>query len=95
MTRNEMIDIVGEALRESQRMCGRSDDFLVTEATVPIGDLDEFDSLNGIEATQVIEERLGGSLPEDLFIDEETRKPLSVGAVADRLLALPTAPEEN
>lgn len=95
MTRIEMIDLVSESLRESQRLCGRADDFEVTEATIPIGDLDEFDSLNGIEATQVLEERLGGTLPEDLFVDEETHKPVSVGAVADRLLALATAPKEN
>jgi hypothetical protein len=90
-----MVKLVRESLRESQRMSGRDDDFTVTEATVPIGDLVDFDSLNGIEATQVLEERLGGPLPENLFTDETTRRPLSVGLVVDRLLGLASSEEET
>jgi len=95
MTRKEMIQLVSESLRESQRMSGRAGAFTVTEATVPIGDLPDFDSLNGIEVTQLLEERLGGPLPENLFTNETTRQPLSVGEVVDRLVSLAPSAKEN
>jgi hypothetical protein len=88
MTRAELVGLVIETLRETQRLSGRGDSFAVTETTVPIGDLADFDSHNGLEATLAVEERIGQSLPVNLFTDDATRRPLSVGEVVDHLLSL-------
>ncbi len=87
MTREELMGLVIEALRETQRLSGRDPGFPVTEATVPIGDLDEFGSHNGLEVTVALEERIGRELPTNLFTDDSSRRPLSVGEVVDRLLS--------
>ena len=88
MKRDEMIELVSELLRESQKLSGRDDVFAITEATVPVGELADFDSLNGVEATHLIEERLRKRLPDNIFVDGASRHPLSIGQVVDCLLDL-------
>jgi acyl carrier protein len=93
MKREELVEAVIDALRETQRMSGHDADTIITEATVPIGDLVEFDSCNGVEATLAVEERIGHSLPVNLFSDDSTSRPLSIGEVIDRLLGLKPSKE--
>lgn len=88
MTREEMVELVIESLRESLRMSGREVICDVAEATVPIGGLRDFDSLNGIEVTQALEERLGVPLADSLFMDDGGGRARSVGDVADHLMRL-------
>jgi hypothetical protein len=88
MTREDLLEAVIEALRETQRMSGHDVEAAITGATVPIGDLIQFDSHNGIEATVALEERVGHPLPVNLFTDDSTRRPRSVDEVVDRLLNL-------
>ena len=93
MERIEVRNAVIEVVRETQRMSGRPDDGLITEVTVPIGDLIGFDSHNGIEATLLLETRLGRALPDNLFTDDANRRALALAEIVARILALEPAPE--
>jgi acyl carrier protein len=85
MTRKELLEAVMSALRETQQLSGHADDIAISEATVPFSDLIDFDSLNAVEATVALEQRLGRTLQENVFVDGKGR-PLSVRGVAERLL---------
>ena len=95
MKREDLLRAVIDALRETQRMCGHDADVTITEGTIPIGDLVEFDSHNGLEATLFLEERFDRPLPVNLFTNESTRRALAVGEVVDRLLKLEPVKETS
>jgi hypothetical protein len=56
----------------------------------PIGDLDGFESLNAVEATVMLEEKLGcGDLgTESLFVSVDGQNALSVREIVQRISAL-------
>ncbi len=93
-SREELLAIVIDALRHTLRMSGRDADTPITATTIPIGELPDFDSHNGIEATLAIEERIGRILPISLFVDKATGRPLSIAEVVDRLIGDEPAKED-
>ncbi len=88
MTRKELVETLIGALRESQRHSGHDEDATISEATVPIGDLVDFDSLNAVEVTVALEEHVGCTLPVNIFAEDSTHRPLSVAEIVDRLLSM-------
>lgn len=86
MSSGEIQSLVLDVLKEIQVMSGRLWDGLDGSA-VPIGELDGFDSLSGVEATVMIEQRLGGvNLDlESLFVSDDGKHALTVQEVAERI----------
>jgi len=83
MKKSESVRVVTEVLQEIQSVSGRPAT-QISEHTRPIGDLDEFDSLNGVEATVELSDRLGIELPGvNAFVNEKGTKALTVSEVAD------------
>ena len=78
-----------DTLREVQNKSGRQWNNLVS-TSVPIRDLDGFDSLLSVEVTVLIEEKLGcGELTDklnpSLFISNDGRKALSIGEITNEI----------
>ena len=92
MSLDEIQAIVLEVLREVQTLSGRSWTGLDPTAK-PIGHLHGFDSLSGVEATVIVEEKLGcRDLEVDsVFISEDGKRALTVREVAQRISKLLTA----
>jgi acyl carrier protein len=93
MNRAEVVKAIIGVLEELQSISGRPA-AQISERTCPIGDLDEFDSLNGVEATVELSDRLGIDLPGvNAFVTEKGTKALTVSEVADAICRL-TADKE-
>jgi acyl carrier protein len=74
-----------EILREVQELSGRPWETLPPDGK-PIGALDGFDSLTAIEATVMIEEKLGCKIPVDtVFVSDDGRRALSLNEVCERV----------
>ncbi len=86
MLRSELQDIVLTVLQDIQVLGGRPWLGLNPHA-LPIGELEGFDSLTSIEATVMIEQKLGGRSFEipTLFVSEDGKRALSIAEVVDRL----------
>ena len=83
MKKEEVIKSVIQVLGQLQRDSGRKATS-ISSSTCPIGDLDQFDSLNGVEATVEIADKLGVELPGiSVFVDESGTRALSVSEIAD------------
>ena len=79
---------IKEVLEQVQEMSGRPTQTLL-ESTIPIGGLEGFDSLSSIEATVMIESKLGFDADCDsLFISEDGKKALTLDEVVDRVQTL-------
>lgn len=86
MTPNEIRAAVIKVLRDVQSLSGRP--WVELDAgDEPIGDLDGFDSLSGVEATVLVEKELGqGELGTDsLFVSEDGKRALSLGEIVLRI----------
>jgi len=87
MNRIEVVRVLLDVLGTIQQNSGRSYD-PINENTCPIGDLDGFDSLNGVEATVELADRLGIDIARaTVFVNEAGTKALSVSEVAELLSA--------
>ena len=54
--------------------------------TKPIGDIDAFDSLSGVEATILIEQRLGCTLSQgSAFVSADGKKALTISGIVERV----------
>ena len=85
MKKDKVVVMVVEILHEIQDSSGRDCNEL-TSQSCPIGDLPGFDSLNGVEATVELAERVGlKSADVNLFVNERGDRALSVGVIADRV----------
>ena len=51
--------------------------------TRPLRDLDDFDSLSGVEATVLLSESIGFDLPDHLFTGSKSQRVPSIGEIAD------------
>ena len=93
MSLEQIQAVVLDVLKEVQQISGRSWVDLSPTAT-PLNTLDGFDSLCSVEATVMVEERLGcGELKVcSLFISEDGTRPLSVLEIAQRITTLIAAP---
>jgi acyl carrier protein len=75
-------------LKEAQSLSGREWTDLDVDAK-PVGSLDGFDSLSGVEATVMIEQRVGCTLDvESIFVSDDGKRALTIGEISDRLLKL-------
>ena len=84
MDREEVVGKVVEAVRQVQEVSGREVG-TIGPGTRPIGDVDGFDSLSGIEATVILSESLDQDLPDSIFVSEDGRQALSVSEITDKL----------
>lgn len=75
-----------EVLKEVQEVCGRQLGTLTGDEK-PIGALDGFDSLCSIEATVLVEQKLGCAPlgPSSLFISEDGKRALTLQETSHRI----------
>lgn len=91
MTPEKLLPVVLQVLQEVQKMSGRPWHPLTLDMK-PIGTLDGFDSLAGVEATVMIEEKLGCALDVDsVFVSEDGKKALTLKEVCERVATLAAA----
>ena len=86
MEKQEIISQVVQTVVRVQQVSGRpSAD--IGASTRPVGGVEGFDSLNGVEATVMLSEALEFELPHDYnpFISADGKRALSVGEIADTL----------
>ena len=85
MEKSDVVRAVIDVLAGLQSMSGRPATN-ISDRTCAIGDLDQFDSLNGVEATVELSERLGMELPAvNVFVNENGTKALTVSEIADSI----------
>ncbi|WP_339744855.1 acyl carrier protein [uncultured Rubinisphaera sp.] len=85
MKKEEAVRIVIDVLKSVQEISGRKDSEIVG-STCPIGDLTEFDSLSGVEASAMLSDRVGFELPGvNAFVNEQGTKSLSVNQIAEAI----------
>ena len=89
MERHDIVAKVVQTVAQVQEMSGRSSAD-IGASTRPVGGVEGFDSLSGVEATVMLSESLGVDLPEDYnpFISNDGKRALSVGEIADNLSTL-------
>lgn len=83
-TTGGLSQVIAEVVQKVQKTCGRGCPEL-TDKLRPIGDLEAFDSLLGIEATRLLELRLGHKLPETVFVASDRRYALTLKAITKRV----------
>ena len=85
MEKTEVVRKVVEVIGNVQQESGRTPPDLTADTYV-YTEIDGFDSLNGVEATVILCERLGNAeLADDLFLPEKGHRDISVGEIADRV----------
>lgn len=88
MTLAQVQKIIIDVLSEIQTISGR-ELIPMNGSTCPIGELPGFDSLNGIETTLQISEKLGYDFPVDnLLVDDAGHRALTIREVAERACQL-------
>lgn len=85
MNRDDIVRQVIGAVAEVQQASGRSVEG-VGPGSRPLKDLEGFDSLSGVEATDVLSRSLGTDLPDSVFAPEEDNAFPSVTEIADKVL---------
>ena len=96
-TKTEIRAAIVKVVKHTQDLSGRACP-PITDATKPIGDLEGFDSLSGVEATSLLEQELGLTLADgSAFVDEAPsgkKRALTVDqavAQVEQMLATPRA----
>ena len=86
MDNQEIVTKVVQTVAHVQEMSGRPSAG-IGASTRPVGGVEGFDSLSGVEATVMLSESLGVELPEDYnpFFSTDGKRALSVGEIADTL----------
>ena len=89
MEKQEIVVKVVQVIAQVQELSGRPSKGIDAN-TRPIGDVEGFDSLSGVEATVVLSETLGIELGDDYnpFISEDGKRALSVDDIAENLRAV-------
>ena len=84
--------LVIDVLKEVQELSGRKWEGIPITGK-PIGDLPGFDSLCSIEATVLVEQKLGGASlgVSSLFISDDGKRALTLREVSDRVHKMITA----
>ena len=85
MDRDDIVRQVIEAVTQVQNSSGRSIGGISPDSR-PFKDLQDFDSLCGLEATVLLSEAVGRDLPDSVFAPEEGSRVLSVNEIADKVL---------
>ena len=88
MNKPEIVTTVVETITKVQELSGRSSAG-IGASTCPIGGVEGFDSLSGVEATIILSESMGVDLPGDYnpFISEDGTRALAISEIADGLSA--------
>ena len=88
MDRQEIVTKIVQTVSQVQEMSERPSAG-IDAATRPVGGVEGFDSLSGVEATVMLSDSLGIHLPEDYnpFISKDGKRALSVDEIADSLSA--------
>ena len=82
MDKSEVTEKLIRAIEEVQERSGRSLE-AINSATKPVGGIQGFDSLNGVEAAVILSESLGCELPaETLFVSKEGKRALSIAEIS-------------
>lgn len=82
---DEIVRVLCEVLAEIQQSTGRETN-QIGGSSCPIGGLPEFDSLNAVEATVLVEQRLGVDLDcPNIFVDTSGSKALTVFEAAAKI----------
>ena len=85
MNKDDMVRQVIDAVADVQQASGGSVEG-VGPGSRPLKDLEGFDSLSGVEATDVLSRSLGMDLPDSVFAPEEGNPFPSVSEIADKVL---------
>ena len=85
MDRDDIARHVIRAVTQVQEASGRSVGRIGPE-TRPLKDLQDFDSLCGVEATVLLSEAVGRELPDSVFVPQEGSRLLTVNEIADRVV---------
>jgi len=89
MTRNKVIKIVIQKLTEIQEISAR-EKVPINDNTIPIGELPEFDSMNGVEFASMIDEVLSIGDVGNLCASKDGKRALKVREIADRIIEITT-----
>ena len=82
MDKSEVTEKLIHAIAEVQKMSGRPLE-AINSATKPVGGIQGFDSLNGVEAAVILSESLGYELPaETLFVSKKGKRTLSIAEIS-------------
>ena len=86
MSLQEIQSLLLEVLREVQTVSGRAWAGLDLSAK-PIGGLDGFDSLSGVEATAIVEQKLGcrNLAINSIFVADDKKRALTVREIAQNI----------
>lgn len=86
MEKLELVAKVVQAVAHVQEVSGRSS-VGIGATTRPVGGVEGFDSLSGVEATVMLSESLGVDLPDDYnpFISRNGKRALTIDEIADNL----------
>ena len=87
MDNNYVVQQIVDVVRKIQESSGRAAGS-IGPSTSPVGDLDGFDSLNGVEATVELSASLGTDLPDGLFVYEGGTGGTTIGQIAERILSI-------
>lgn len=94
MNKAEAVELVTSVVADIQKLSGR-DASIESPDVHPIGDLDQFDSLNGVEATTELSGRLSVDLPGvNIFVSDDGTQALTITEVAQRLCSLAESSEK-
>ncbi len=88
MDKQEIVSKVIETVADVQTVGGRPSAG-IDASTCPIGGVEGFDSLNGVEATVMLSGAFGVDLPDDYnpFVSNDGRRALTISEIADSLSA--------
>lgn len=88
MERVKVFGRVVEAIRSVQETSGRGLERITPDTDV-YAEIDDFDSLNGIEATVILSASFDNiELSYGLFLPEDGQRDVSVGEIVDRICSL-------
>lgn len=85
MDRDDIVRHVIRAVTQVQEASGRSVGGIGPD-TRPLRDLQNFDSLCGVEATVFLSEAVGRELPDSVFVPQEGSRLLTVNEIAERVV---------
>jgi acyl carrier protein len=89
MTKSAIRDAIDRVLQQVQTASGRACPKL-TDSTMPVGDLDEFDSLAACEAAVILEGELGCSFGADtpFLVGGKRKRARTIAEAVDRIQAV-------
>jgi acyl carrier protein len=91
MKPTEISTVLIAVIKESQVLSGRSW-HLLRDDSKPIGALEGFDSLCALEATTILEEKLGCSFgDESIFVSSDGTRALTMNEIINRIAAVVNA----